>query len=52
MRLTGFANFDCGLFPGGSSYEDIRMHGEIWSSGRTVFRADLDLPRPAVPDGG
>ena len=47
VRITGFVNFDCGLFRDGSLYEDTRIHGEMWPSGRTVFRADLDLPPPA-----
>jgi hypothetical protein len=49
VRLTGFLNFDCGLFRDGSLYEDSRIHGETWPGGRTVFRADLDLPPPARP---
>jgi hypothetical protein len=44
VRLGGILNFDCGLFRDGSLYEDTRIHSEIWPSGRTVFRADLDLP--------
>ena len=48
-KLAGFLNFDCGLFRDGSLYEDTRIHGEMWSSGRTVFRADHDLPPPARP---
>ena len=48
-KLAGFLNFDCGLFRDRSLYEDTRIHGEMWSSGRTVFRADLDLPPPAHP---
>jgi len=47
VKLTGFVNFDCGLFRDGSLYEDSRIRGEIWPSGRTVFRADLELPPPA-----
>jgi hypothetical protein len=49
VRLTGFVNFDCGLFRDGSLYEDTRIHGEMRPSGRTVFRADLDLPPSAHP---
>jgi len=49
VRLTGYLNFDCGLFRDGSLYEDSRIHGEMWPGGRTVFRADLDLPPTTRP---
>ncbi len=49
VKLTGFMNFDCRLFHDGSLYEVTRIHGEIWPSGRTVFRADLDLPASTRP---
>ena len=46
VKLAGVLNFDCGLFHYGSLFEESRIHGEMWSSGRSVFRADLDLPPP------
>ncbi len=49
VKLTSYLNFDCGLFHFGSLFEDTRIRGEIWASGRSVFREDLGLPPTAKP---
>jgi hypothetical protein len=49
VKLTGYLNFDCGVFHYGSLFEDSQVNGEIWARGRSVFREDLGLSMVATP---
>lgn len=52
VKLTGTLNFECGVFPLGSLFEDSRINGETWMQDRTVFRENLDLPPDSRPGPG